>query len=1272
MTTRHSYRVQALEVRRLLAFEFFGTSGDDTILVQYNASQEEYRFTLNGAPAGATQDADIIIFAAQGNDSLTFPYVADETDITVRGGSGDDRVTVGNGNLSTALNGRLFIEEQGGSGLADELIADDSLDNLVPDHPVTFRPSNVIFFTHALYSDNIVGGGGGSVHFDQNLDIVGLLSSSSADTVQVDLAPRGMSLSLGGGNDTVIYGERNTRVLQDVMPMGSVDGGDGADNVIFMDDGGPALGRAYEFSSSQFGTGLAMNQQLNSIQALELRTRNTGGVGGNTPNSVLFEGGFPVTDDVLINGGGLGDRTFIGTPTAPIDLDNTRVNVTTTNPGHKEIYDQDFGSHQATFVLLTGQSPLRQIVATDVFRAEFVPVSFDVNRNIDIHGGSTNDVFQINSTLAGRDIGIFGGGGNDQVLNFGSDLDAVIGSPVFVAGGEGDDSLILDDSQDQTNDDDNEYRLLPSLTTGWIFDKAGTAGQTGPVIHYSDSVENVTLTADAGNSTIRLQGLPTQHLSVDGGGGNDFITNARFGQNGSLVLDHPGSAVIVGGAGSDSISINDQANGLVSEYELTPSQFLFRSGLNPPRTLAYDGSTESFFLDQSNAATTPRLIGKPTATRLNVSAFGGDDTVVVGGGDIDASGISSATTTLLGGAGEDRIVFDDRLDDHGPLDNDEFTFLPQQINKDGTTIVYSAFESQKLITSGVNSSGVAAPNKVRVNAVNMPTEIEGSAGARDNTVDVNAGFNINLIAAPITLLFDNAPVVVSFNDQAALAARQFQFSKSQMSLPVVINYAGVEDLFVYAGSGGDTLTVTGTPAGMNVFFNGGSGDEMMSLGSAGGALTDLAGRVFAVGGDGVDRLLVTNGAAGGFTDGVLLSGGFRANGGPTHLFQTLEVVSVTVNAAGSSINVNSLSFSTGINGGSGDDLVTIGAGDLDANILSSIFVHGAGGFDRLVIDDRNGTNQPGTPPEYRLDVFMGTAGPVDRLLPNPVASAAFFIACLEVEHRQFDASSDANLINVIDSVHDVRINGHGGTDVVNVTDATGLVTLDTGAGSDSVTVNADSGTPGDAPLTVLFDRSDDLHYLDLRAGGTLRVAPDAVLLKTTGTGAGLALGGTLDLAGGSMLLRAAANVPSQATLRAKLVAGRNGGAWNGTSPAGAVNSSLAAGSPIGDGVGYGLGSQIAPTTIGPFGIGPNDTLVRYALDGDANLDGLVNLADFNRLASNFGLSGRAWVDGDSNYDDVVNLADFNRLASNFGGAAAMAGQQTRSRAALRDLLDELR
>ncbi len=41
----------------------------------------------------------------------------------------------------------------------------------------------------------------------------------------------------------------------------------------------------------------------------------------------------------------------------------------------------------------------------------------------------------------------------------------------------------------------------------------------------------------------------------------------------------------------------------------------------------------------------------------------------------------------------------------------------------------------------------------------------------------------------------------------------------------------------------------------------------------------------------------------------------------------------------------------------------------------------------------------------------------------------------------------------------------------------------------------------------------------------------------------------------------------------------------------------------------------------------------------------------NRLASNFGGTDRVWSQGDFNYDGLVNLADFKRLASNFGLSA---------------------
>ncbi len=52
--------------------------------------------------------------------------------------------------------------------------------------------------------------------------------------------------------------------------------------------------------------------------------------------------------------------------------------------------------------------------------------------------------------------------------------------------------------------------------------------------------------------------------------------------------------------------------------------------------------------------------------------------------------------------------------------------------------------------------------------------------------------------------------------------------------------------------------------------------------------------------------------------------------------------------------------------------------------------------------------------------------------------------------------------------------------------------------------------------------------------------------------------------------------------------------------------------------------------------------------GDATLDGLVNLADFNVLAANFGSTGAGWAGGDFNGDGLVDLMDFNVLAANFG------------------------
>jgi hypothetical protein len=100
--------------------------------------------------------------------------------------------------------------------------------------------------------------------------------------------------------------------------------------------------------------------------------------------------------------------------------------------------------------------------------------------------------------------------------------------------------------------------------------------------------------------------------------------------------------------------------------------------------------------------------------------------------------------------------------------------------------------------------------------------------------------------------------------------------------------------------------------------------------------------------------------------------------------------------------------------------------------------------------------------------------------------------------------------------------------------------------------------------------------------------------------------------------------------------------------------------------GLGYGEASALTTVPPiFGtVDGTAVLVRYTPYGDADLNGVVNLNDFNRLAANFGASGVGWADGDFDYSGSVNLSDFNRLAANFGLSAGPEGPTVEDWAAL--------
>ncbi len=70
-------------------------------------------------------------------------------------------------------------------------------------------------------------------------------------------------------------------------------------------------------------------------------------------------------------------------------------------------------------------------------------------------------------------------------------------------------------------------------------------------------------------------------------------------------------------------------------------------------------------------------------------------------------------------------------------------------------------------------------------------------------------------------------------------------------------------------------------------------------------------------------------------------------------------------------------------------------------------------------------------------------------------------------------------------------------------------------------------------------------------------------------------------------------------------------------------------------------------------VNPNDvTLIADAIDGDANLDGVVDVLDLSLLATNYGGSGTNWLQGNFNGDNVVDVLDLSLLATNYGSSLA--------------------
>lgn len=164
------------------------------------------------------------------------------------------------------------------------------------------------------------------------------------------------------------------------------------------------------------------------------------------------------------------------------------------------------------------------------------------------------------------------------------------------------------------------------------------------------------------------------------------------------------------------------------------------------------------------------------------------------------------------------------------------------------------------------------------------------------------------------------------------------------------------------------------------------------------------------------------------------------------------------------------------------------------------------------------------------------------------------------------------------------------------------------------TVTVEAGSLAGEPAVAVTGGG----VLTLPAETRLTVAASSLLVdKQAG-------GGLLDLGSGEMVI--APGGTNVASLRADLVAGRNGGGWDGLT--GITSSTAAAAS----------GSREVGYVVEPDG----SARISFAAAGDVDLSGQVNVFDLVSIDSSgtYGTGGTSiWSTGDFNYDQVTNVFD---------------------------------
>ena len=767
--------------------------GDDGLVVLDSASAAAHTYGVSDTTVTRSGTAsvvysgveDLYVGAGSGDDVINVSSTVAET--TVSAGPGDDLVRVGRNlgfNLHTldSILGALTV--YAGGGAHDALLLRDT--------------GEATGHSYSVDEDTVMRSGAALITYD-GVEALGVMGGSSDDTFAVfgTLAITSTTLYGRGGDDAFTVGTFNKLFhipLDTVLGPLTVDGGDGSDDKLTLNDKAASAGKEYLITDTHVTWDGGTTIVYSSLGSLTLNATDH-------DDEVTVEG---TAAFVTVNANGGGDAIHV-TPVSK-NLENA-YGLSVDAGGGADVMNLNDQNNPYSALLL---SQLYTVTGSSVGRwlqlgflgPFFFAVGYDAVETLNLHAGGGPDFIQVRGTSASTRVA--GGIGDDFVAvgSTANTLDDLLGDLIVPGGAHAaGDKLVVNDQGTAT-------------AKTYTVNNNGV-GRTGAADISFGMIEALTLNAGTGNDTINVNSTAaTTPVVINAGGGNDHIeVNTPIGLDdilGALTVDGQGHLPDTLG---DGLELRDDPNTSGHTYAVTATG-ISRDGIALITYLGVEhmGISAGAHDDVFQVQGTP-----PSPFFMGVDGNDGDDTYNVGSAADSLDSVSRVAVHDSDG-GYDQLF----INDHGFGAATSYHISENEVNRNSPylTIQYGVTAPLERVVLNGGSGG----NAFTAHSLKPGTAFELNAGAGSDSVAVLHG------AAAGSLTLDGQGGVNTL-DYSAYATDVVVNLTLGTSTDVAGGIANVSN--VTGGGGHDVLVGA---AGKNVLSGGGGRDIL--VGGVGGDWLD--------------------------------------------------------------------------------------------------------------------------------------------------------------------------------------------------------------------------------------------------------------------------------------------------------------------------------------------------------------------------------------------------------------------------------------------------